>query len=95
MQIEKAKLLSSIHLVFHAGQGVLPRVRQQQININFVSNLNLSVTVEQSAECSLYGLADALLDILNFLFFLYQFPQMCWGSSPLNSLLNAPSFFLF
>lgn len=68
MQIEKAKLLSSIHLVFQAGQGVSPRVRQKQISINFVSNLNLSVMVEQSAECSLHD-ADALLGILNFLFF--------------------------
>lgn len=92
---QEGKTLSSIHLVFHAAQGFLPRVRHKQISINFVSNLNLSVKVEQSAECSLYGLDDAVLGILNFLFFLCQFSQMCWDSSPLKFFAKNPYLFLF
>lgn len=70
---QEGKTLSSIHLVFHAGQGFLPRARQKKTSINFVSNLNFSGKVEWSAECSLYGLPDVLLGILNFLFFLCHF----------------------
>lgn len=93
---QEGKTLSSIHLVFHAGQGFLPRVRQKQISINFVSNLNLSGKVEQSAECSLYGLPDALLGILNFLFFLYHFFLKCAGiHPPSNDLLKTHFYFNF
>lgn len=89
---QEGKTLSSVHLVFHAGQGFLLRVRQKQISINSVSNLNLSVKV--NAEC-LYGLPDALLGILNFLFFLYQFSLICWDSSPLKFFAKTPFLFLF
>lgn len=90
---QEGETLSSIHLVFHAGQGFLPRARQKQISINFGSNLNLSVKVGQSAECSLYGLADAVLAILNFFFFLCHFSQMCWDSSPLKFFAKTPYFY--
>lgn len=58
----EGKTLSSIHLVFSCRTRILTKGeaetnQHKQISINLVSNLNLSVMLEQSAERSLYGLA--------------------------------------